>query len=91
MWKVTNPKLNIIWNILTPFLARKLSTIRPLLINSKCENLSILKVDIIYNILMTILAHKLSTLYPLFIIRKCKKYRPQKLISPAVISSYKWL
>jgi hypothetical protein len=45
--KLPTPKINFIWNILTPFLAHKLSTIRPLLINSKCENLPTLQVDII--------------------------------------------
>jgi hypothetical protein len=44
MWKVTDPKLNIIWNILMLFLAHKLSTICPSLINSKCEKLSTVNV-----------------------------------------------
>jgi hypothetical protein len=39
---------------------------------------------------MNFLAHKLSTLCPYLSMVNVKSYRPQKLISPLVISGYMW-
>lgn len=73
-------KAIFILNILTAFLAYKLSTICPLFINGKYEKLPIPKDNFIQNVLPTLLAHDLSTLCPVFINGKYEKLPIQKAI-----------
>jgi hypothetical protein len=67
-------------------LAHKLSTLYPLFMNGKCENLPTWNAIFIPNILADFLAHNLSILYPLFIKVNVKMYQSKKQFSLRIFS-----